>query len=226
MKITKILIFLSLITLWSCNKVRTTSEDKKSVEEVQKFYGGYVETNKGIETFNASTNNYFEIIIKDSKLIDKQPQRAISNAANIAYIVFKNQNIENYDIIKTKIILPDGTNISKSFTKTELQEVKDIYPELEKFNSYLINKNYKGIIDMFDTKFKPEDKIVYEGLSSIDSKLGEIKRIQFQGFEFIDDTNLGHTILIRQVAERNETFPFINVVFNRNTKKLLNIEFP
>ncbi|WP_411812624.1 hypothetical protein ACLB9Y_06130 [Chryseobacterium scophthalmum] len=226
MKISKILIFLSLITLSSCNKVRTTSEDKKSVEEVQKFYGGYVETNKGIETFNASSNNYFEIIIKDSKLIDKQPQRAISNAANIAYIVFKNQNIENYDIIKTKIILPDGTNISKSFTKTELQEVKDIYPELEKFNSYLINKNYKGIIDMFDSRFKPEDKIVYEGLSTIDSKLGEIKRIQFQGFEFIDDSNLGHTILIRQVAERNETFPFINVVFNRNTKKLLNIEFP
>lgn len=226
MKIPKILIFLSLITLSNCNKVRTTSEDKKSVEEVQKFYGGYVETNKGIETFNSSSNDYFEITIKDSKLIDKQPQRAISNAANIAYIVFKNQNVENYDLIRTKIILPDGTNISKSFTKTELQEVKDIYPELEKFNSYLINKNYKGIIDMFDTKFKPEDKIVYEGLSSIDAKLGEIKRIQFQGFEFIDDSNLGHTILIRQVAERNETFPFINVVFNRNTKKLLNIEFP
>lgn len=226
MKIPKILIFLSLITLSNCNKVRTTSEDKKSVEEVQKFYGGYVETNKGIETFNSSSNDYFEITIKDSKLIDKQPQRAISNAANIAYIVFKNQNVENYDLIRTKIILPDGTNISKSFTKTELQEVKDIYPELEKFNSYLINKNYKGIIDMFDSRFKPEDKIVYEGLSTIDSKLGEIKRIQFQGFEFIDDSNLGHTILIRQVAERNETFPFINVVFNRNTKKLLNIEFP
>jgi len=226
MKIIKILLLLFLINLFSCTKISTTPEDKKSVEEVQKFYGGYIETNKGIETHNTSSNNYFEIVIKDSKLIDKQPQRAISNAANIAYIIFQNQNEESYDIIKTKIILPDGTIVSKSFSQSELIEVKSIYPELEKFNSFLINKNYKGIIDMFDIKFKPEDKIVYDALLSMDSNLGEIKRIQFQGFEFIDDSNLGHTILMREVAERNSTFPFINVAFDRKTKKLLNIEFP
>lgn len=226
MKIIKILLLLSLINLFSCNKISTTPEDKKSVEEVQKFYGGYVETNKGIETHNTSSNNYFEIVIKDSKLIDKQPQKAISNAANIAYLIFKNQNEENYDIIKTKIILSDGTIVSKSFSQSELKEVNNIYPELEKCNSFLIKKNYKGIIDMFDIKFKPNDKVVNDALSSMEYKLGELKTIQFQGFEFIDDANLGHTILMREVGARNSTFPFINVAFDRKTKKLLNIEFP
>lgn len=226
MKAIKILSFLVLIILSGCNKVATTSEDKKSVEEVQKFYGGSVVTNKGVETLNTQANDYFELIIKDSRLINKQPDRAISNAANITYIIFQNQNPDNYDLIKAKIILPDGTSISKTFSTKELKEVKSIYPEIEKFNSFLTSENYKGILDMFDAKFKPEDHLVYEALSSMKSKLGAIKRIQFQGFEFIDDSNLGHTILIREVSERDNTFPFINVAFDRKTKKLLNIEFP
>jgi len=227
MKILKILFFLSLISLTGCKKMTATPEDKKSVEEVQKFYGGYVETNKGFETQNTSSNNYFELILKDSKLIDQQPQRAISNAANIAYIVFENQkSAEDYDVIKTTVILPDGAAVSKSFTKKELKEVKSIYPELETFNSFLISKNYKGIIAMFDTRFKPDEKTVYDAFSSMDSKMGDLKRIQFQGFEFIDDSKLGRTILMREVGERNSVFPFINVAFNRDTKKLLNIEFP
>ncbi len=226
MKILQLVFFLVILSFSGCNKISTTPADKKSVEEVQKFYGGSIETNKGIETHNTSSDNYFEIIIKNSILIDNQPQRAISNAANIAYLIFQNQNENNYDIIKIKVILPDGTIVSKSFSQSELKEVQNIYPELEKFNSLLINKNYKGIIDMFDIKFKPDDKIVEDALSSMDLKLGELKRIQFQGFEFIDDSNLGHTILMREVGERNSTFPFINVAFDRKTKKLLNIEFP
>jgi hypothetical protein len=85
MKAIKILSFLVLIILSGCNKVATTSEDKKSVEEVQKFYGGSVVTNKGVETLNTQANDYFELIIKDSRLINKQPDRAISNAANYLY---------------------------------------------------------------------------------------------------------------------------------------------
>lgn len=226
MRSIKILPLLLLLLFISCNKLTTTPEDKKSVEEVQKFYGGYIETTKGVETFNGKTNDYFEVIIKGSELINKQPQRSISNAANIAFIIYQNQNPEKYDAIKIKMLLPDGTSISKSFSKKELQEIKDIYPEVDKINSFLINKNYNGVLEMFDPKFRPEEKLVKEGLSAMDSKLGSIKKIQFQGFEFIDDSNLGHTVLIREVAERDNLFPFINVAFDRKTKKLLNIEFP
>lgn len=226
MRSIKILPFLLLLFLVSCNKLTTTPEDKKSVAEVQKFYGGYVNTMKGVEAFNGKSSDYFELIIKDSKLIDKQPQRVISNAANIAYTIYQNQNPDKYDLIKIKILLPDGTNISKSFSKQELQEIKDIYSEIDKFNSFLINKNYDGILEMFAPKFRPQDKLVKDGLSTMDSKLGPIKEIQFQGFEFIDDSNLGHTVLIREVSKRDTLFPFINVAFDRKTKKILNVEFP
>lgn len=224
MKTSKYLILLVLF-FFSCSKIATSKEDIKSIEEVQKFYGGDIETNKGFETFNTKSNSYFEVIIKNSGLINRQPQRATSNAANIAFIIYQNQKAESYDIIKTKIILPDGTNISKSFLKNDLLEVKTIYSELEKLNSFLINKNYGDIVDMFDSKFKPNEKTVKTALIDLDKKFGDLKRIQFQGFEFIDDSNLGHTVLMREVGERNDIFPFINIAFDRNTKKIVNIEF-
>ncbi|WP_160138976.1 hypothetical protein [Chryseobacterium sp. c4a] len=114
----------------------------------------------------------------------------------------------------------------KSFSKEELEEIKNIYPEIDRLNSALIHKNYDEILEMFDPKFKPQDKFLKDGLAEIDSKLGFIEKIQFQGFEFFDDSNLGRTVLIREVGKRDTKFPFINLVFNRKTKKLLNLEFP
>lgn len=223
MKIGKYFILLILIILSNCNKITINNEDKEAIENIKKFYGGYIETNKGIETLNTKSNNYIELIIKSSSLINSQPQRAASNAANIAFIIF--QNTDSYDIIKTKLILSDGTSISRSFSKDDLLIVKSIYPELEKLNSFLVEKNYEGIIEMFDPKFKPEKRIVESTLIDFDKKFGDLKRIQFQGFEFIDDSNLGQTILMREVGERDNVFPFVNIAFDRNTKKLLNIQF-
>lgn len=226
MKSIKILPFLLLLFLFSCGKLATTPEDKKSVDEVLKFYGGYVETMKGVQTLNGKTSDFFEVEIKESKLINNQPQRAISNAANIAFIVFQNQKPGEYDVIKTKLLLSYGASFTKSFTQKELQEVKDIYPEVEKINLFLLNKNYSGILEMFDPKFKPKAEGAKEALSGMDSQSGSITKIQFQGFEFINDANLGHIVVIREVGVRDHVFPFINIAFDRKTKKLLNIEFP
>jgi hypothetical protein len=226
MKSIKFLPFLLLLFLFSCGKLTTTPEDKKSVDEIQKFYGGFVQTMKGVQTLNGKNSDFFEVEIKDSKLINNQPQRAISNAANIAFIVFQNQKPGNYDVIKTKLLLSDGASFTKSFTQKELQEVKDIYPEVNKVNLFLLNKNYSGIFEMFDPKFKPNEKFAKEMLSGMDSKMGAIKRIQFQGFEFIEDSNLGHIVVMKEVGQRDQLFPFINMAFDRKTKKLLNIEFP
>ncbi|CAD0223843.1 hypothetical protein KYG33_18990 [Chryseobacterium sp. D764] len=226
MKLIKILPFLLLLFLFNCGKLATTSEDKKSVNEVLKFYGGYVETMKGVQTLNGKSGDFFEVEIKDSKLINSQPQRAVSNAANIAFIVFQNQKPGEYDVIKTKLLLSDGASFTKSFTRKELQEVKDIYPEIDKINSFLINKDDKGILEMFEPKFKPKKEVVKETISRMDSELGPITEIQFQGFEFLDNPNLGQMILIREVSKRDKVFPFINVAFDRKTKKMLNIEFP
>ncbi|OCK50792.1 hypothetical protein BA768_18935 [Chryseobacterium sp. CBo1] len=226
MKITKYFALLIVVILAGCNKITISTEDKKSIEEVQKFYGGYIETSKGIETFNTKSNSYFEVIIKNSNSINSQPQRVASKAANIAFMIFKNQSSDSYDVIKTTIILSDGTKVSKSFSKNDLLQVENLYPELEKLNSFLITKNYDGITEMFDPKFKPKEGVVENALADFDKKFGDLKRIQFQGFEFIDDSVLGHTVLMRQVGERNNVFPFMNMAFDRNTKKLLNIEFP
>lgn len=227
MKSIKILPFLLLtLFLFSCGKLATTSQDKKSVDEVLKFYGGYVETMKGVQTLNGTSSDFFEVQIKDSKLINNQPQRAISNAANIAFIVFQNQKPGVYDVVKTKLLLADGASFTKSFTQKELQEVKDIYPEIDKINSFLMNKDYHGMLEMFDPKFKPKEEVAKETLSGMDSQLGAITKIQFQGFEFLEDSNLGPIILIREVGQRKQLFPFINLAFDRKTKKLLNIEFP
>jgi hypothetical protein len=90
----------------------------------------------------------------------------------------------------------------------------------------LINKNYSGILEMFDPKFKPKEEVVKKTLSEMDFQLGAITKMQFQGFEFLEDSNLGHIILVREVGQRKQLFPFINLAFDRKTKKLLNIEFP
>ncbi|RLJ23577.1 hypothetical protein CLU97_4351 [Chryseobacterium sp. 7] len=226
MKSIQFLPLLLLLSMFSCGKLATTSEDKKSVDEILKFYGGHVETMKGVQTLNGKSDDFFEVEIKDSKMINSQPQRAISNAANIAFIVFQNQKPGEYDVIKTKLLLSDGASFTKSFTQKELQEVKDIYPEIDKINSFLINKDDSGILEMFEPKFKPKKEVVKETLSRMDSQLGPITKIQFQGFEFLDNSNLGQMILIREVSQRDKVFPFINVAFDRKTKKMLNIEFP
>lgn len=226
MKSIQFLPLLLLLSMFSCGKLATTSEDKKSVDEILKFYGGHVETMKGVQTLNGKSDDFFEVEIKDSKMINSQPQRAISNAANIAFIVFQNQKPGEYDVIKTKLLLSDGASFTKSFTQKELQEVKDIYPEIDKINSFLINKDDSGILEMFEPKFKPKKEVVKETLSRMESQLGPITKIQFQGFEFLDNPNLGQMILIREVSQRDKVFPFINVAFDRKTKKMLNIEFP
>ncbi|KAA2217691.1 hypothetical protein [Chryseobacterium sediminis] len=226
MKSIKFLPLLLLLSMFSCGKLATTSEDKKSVDEILKFYGGYVETMKGVQTLNGESGDFFEVEIKDSKLINSQPQRAVSNAANIAFIIFQNQKPGEYDVIKTKLLLSDGASFTKSFTQKELQEVKDLYPEINKINSLLINKDDNGILEMFEPKFKPKKELVKETISRMDSQLGPITEIQFQGFEFLDNPNLGQIILIREVSKRDKVFPFINVAFDRKTKKMLNIEFP
>ncbi|MBB6332926.1 hypothetical protein HNP24_003929 [Chryseobacterium sediminis] len=226
MKSIKFLPLLLLLSMFSCGKLATTSEDKKSVDEILKFYGGYVETMKGVQTLNGKSGDFFEVEIKDSKLINSQPQRAVSNAANIAFIIFQNQKPGEYDVIKTKLLLSDGASFTKSFTQKELQEVKDLYPEINKINSLLINKDDNGILEMFEPKFKPKKELVKETISRMDAQLGPITEIQFQGFEFLDNPNLGQIILIREVSKRDKVFPFINVAFDRKTKKMLNIEFP
>lgn len=220
----KILFFsLLLISFIGCQKIRPTHEDEIAIQKILNFYGGNIEIRKIFGSNNVKT---FEIQIKNTKLIDSQPEKAVTHCGNIAYLFFKNNSNFNYDVVKTKIIFPDGTDISKEFSRKDLVEVEKFYPTIDNLNSFLINNNYSELLKLFDEKYRPDENTIREGLTKFNNDFGNIKSIQFQGFNFINDPTLGNIIFIREVCQRESKILNMNVGFNRDTKKLVTIEFP
>jgi len=225
---TKILSVLILIILFSCNKVTETENEINSVQAVLNFYNGECLKSKGFEKGLGVDNQYYEIEISKSELLNLSTDKLKSHSANIAYLFYSNLKSEksNYDEIKVKRNLSNGESQSFKYSDKELNEIEKLQPKINEINEYIKTNNYEKLATQFPDSIKVEQKTISELLTSLQSKYGKIGKTQFQGFQFEDSNNFGKIIITREALVFEKITASMNLIFNRETKKLISVEFP
>jgi hypothetical protein len=224
----KILSVLVLIILCSCNKVAETENEINSVQAVLNFYNGECLKSKGFEKGNGGDLQYYEIEISKSELLNQSPDKLKSHSANIAYLFYSNLKSEksNYDEIKVKINLSNGESQSFKYSDKELNEIEKLQPKINEIIEYVKTDDYKSLTKQFEDSIRIEEKTISELCTSLQSKYGKINKTQFQGFQFEDSNNFGKIIIIREALVFEKITASMNLIFNRETKKLISVEFP
>src|SRR5690554_3578805 len=219
---------LLLITLFSCGKVKVSDTEVKAVDKVLTFYGGQVDRLIGFNTGNDSKVNFFELKISESPLLNSDEKWLDEHAGNIAYLFYSNLNNEQskYNEIRVSIDLTNGASHSYKFSESELKEIEELYPEIEKTSKYIKYGDYTSLMNQFSKKVDIEEKELEGFFGEIISKYGMITDIQMHGFTFFEEEGYGDCVEIVQfIALKEKSGPII-LVYSRETNELIGLHLP
>lgn len=222
----QILQILILLIIFSCNKIGVSKTEVEAVDKVIQFYGGQVNRSIGFKIANGKKANYFELQVSKSDLLNNEQRYLTEQAGNVAYIFYTNLKDEksNYNEIRVKIDLDNGTSQEYNFSTTELKEIEELYPEIEKTNNFIRDADYKslatqnGEISVGITENKLKD--IFDQRKS---KFGNIKEIQNQGFSFHKSVYRGDFINVKEVILFDKNAEDMILSYDRKTKKLIAI---
>jgi len=219
---------LLLITLFSCGKVKVSDTEVKAVDKVLTFYGGQVDRLIGFNTGNDSKVNFFELKISESPLLNSDEKWLDEHAGNIAYLFYSNLNNEQskYNEIRVSIDLTNGASHSYKFSESELKEIEELYPEIEKTNSYIQDADYFSLANQFSGKIAVNETEITDLFEKIKLEYGTIKGIQAQGFSFDNDEGYGDYIGIKEAIMLEEISATIFLVYSRETNELIGLHLP
>lgn len=220
-------IFLTLIIV-SCKKdIGVTEKEVNAVQQVLNFYDGECLRHKGFETKNGETKTYFELEMSKSSILENNSEKLKSHSGNIAYLFYSALDDErsNYNEIRVKINLQNGTSSEFLYSDKEIEEIEKLIPKINQISELLKNKKYENLLGLFDKTIEIEISELTKLFNNLESEYGIVKQSQFQGFEFKDTNNFGQVIKVNVVQVREKvTFTMI-LIFNRNNRNLISIEF-
>jgi hypothetical protein len=224
---------LALLIIFSCSKVGVSKTEVEAVDKVLQFYGGQVNRSIGFKIANGKTANYFELQVSKSDLLNNEQRYLTEQAGNIAYIFYTNLKDEksNYNEIRVKIDLDNGTSQEYNFSTTELKEIEELYPEIEKTNNFIRDADYKSLIRDADYKSlatqNGEIGVTENSLKNVfdqlTSEFGNIKQIQNQGLSFHKSEYRGDFINVKEVLLFDKKVVTMILSYDRKTKKLIAI---
>lgn len=222
----KIFYLLFPFLLFSCNKDALTETIAKS--KITEFYGGKIDVAKMPETNGEKNASKYQIIITNSSLIDSDSENANFHAGNIAWLFYHNLGAEkkNYPPIRVTEIIKNGKQKVYNFTLAELQEIDKLYRQVAVTNEFLIKNNTAAIVAEFDKKDNISQKDLDDLLESVYKEFGIIKEIQFQGFAFEEDEDLGEVINIKETLVMEKNNIALHLYYDRKTKKLVSFYIP
>ena len=221
------LLILTLIAT-SCKKdIGVTDKEVNSVQQVLNFYGGECLRHKGFETKNGETITYFELEMSKSSALERNAKNLKPDSGNIAYLFYSSLGDEksNYDQIRVKINLKNGTSSEFSYSEKEIEEIENIIPKINNISDLIENKDFETLTNLFDESIKPETNQIAELFNNLDNQYGIVKQSIFQGFEFRDTNNFGQVIKVNILQKRENIALRMILVFNRNNRILIAIEF-
>lgn len=194
-------ILLALFLFASCSN--KSYFERKASEKIHSFYGGDLKSSAGFESKNGKTINHIILNIENSPLINNEIEFINYHAGNIAYLVYTNLDgyKTTYDIIKVNIKLNSNESRNFQFDTKELDNVHEISKILDKFNSAVIRKEYASIAQWTDNTLLNEDFNIGEIFEKINTDFGNIKQIQFQGFQKNIDPKIGEFYEFKQVIQ-------------------------
>lgn len=221
------LYIFALLFLFSCGKVGVSKTEVKAVDKVIEFYGGQVNRIIGFNMKNTKKINFFELKVSNSQLLNNDQKDLAGHAGNIAYLFYSNLKDEkpNYQEIKVSIDLQNGESRSYNFPVSDLKEIENLMPFVNKTNAFIRNKDYKGFAETFSSKFSADEKDLKSLFDELHTRFGEIKEIQFQGFSFAEDPKVGPYILVKEVLVLDKEAGRMYLNFDRRTKEILGLTF-
>ncbi len=225
----KILILLLLsITLISCKKnIGVTEKEVNAVQQVLNFYNGECLRHKGIEFKNGETKTYFELEMSKSPLLESNATNLKPHAANIAYLFYTSLDDEktNYNQIRVKINLQNGTTSQYSYSDKEIEEIEKLMPKIDNISQLIKNKDFETLTNLFDKTLELETSQIAELFNKLDNQFGNVKQDQFQGFEFKEMKDIGQVITINVAQVREKTALTMVLTFIRSNQNLISIGF-
>nr|WP_199001720.1 hypothetical protein [Flavobacterium sp. ASV13] len=221
-KITVVLIFLSLI---SCKKNESTTNETEAVQQVLNFYNGECKKSQGVIFKNGENESFFELEMSKSELLNSDSNNLKSHSANIAYLFFSNLNEKVYDDIKVKINLSNGQSQEFSYSNDELIEIKKIEPFLKKIITQIISKDYIELKKSFDKTVNVNSNSLENIFNKVEKEYGLIKKNQFQGFEFKKAKQFGDVIVIKEALIFEKIALKMNIILKKNDSKIIALEF-
>lgn len=221
------LYIFALLLIFSCGKVGVSQTEVKAVDKVIEFYGGQVNRIIGFNIKNTKKIKFFELKVSNSQLLNNDQKDLAGHAGNIAYLFYSNLKDEksNYQEIKVSIDLQNGESRSYNFAVSDLKEIENLMPFVNKTNAFIRNKDYKGFAETFSAKFSADEKDLKNLFDELHSRFGEIKEIQFQGFSFAEDPKVGSYILVKEVLVLDKEAGRMYLNFDRRTKEILGLTF-
>ncbi|WP_310555480.1 hypothetical protein [Flavobacterium sp.] len=224
----KILSIIILLNFISCNNTGVTAKEENAVQQVLNFYNGECLRSKGLKSENGNSKSYFELEMSKSELLNIKAKSLKTHSANIAYLFYSNLDgeKENYQEIKVKVILDNGTNEEFTYSNLELLEIEKLQSFINQIIEKITKKEYEKLLISFDKSIDIEAKSIENLFSTLENQYGKInKEVQFQGFEFRETKNYGNVIVIKQALIFGKTALSMNLIIKRENSKLISIEF-
>lgn len=220
-------LFLTLIII-SCKKdIGVTEKEVNAVQQVLNFYDGECLRHKGFKTKNGETITYFELEMSKSSLLENNAKKLKPHSGNIAYLFYSSLDDEksNYNQVRVKINLQDGTSSEFSYSDKEIGEIENLMPKIDNISDLTKNKDFESLTKLFDKSIELETSQIAELFNNIDNQYGILKQSQFQGFELLDTNNFGQVIKANVVQVREKVALTMVLIFKRNNQNLIAIEF-
>lgn len=216
---------LILFSLFSCGN--STYYQKNVLKKIGEFYGGDVTASSGFNNINTTRTNHFTVKISNSDLINNAPKNVTFSAGNIAYLSYSNLESKKaeYDLFNVVIALNTNETRSFTFTKDQLIQNEQIIKVLDNFNSFIIRKNYQDLLSISNTKFINSEQVYSDIFNKLYIDFGDIKQIQYQGFEFQEDENLGKCIISKQVIAFDKKNINIYIFTSLEDNKIVGFSF-
>jgi hypothetical protein len=226
----KILSIIILFNIICCNNNSLTSitkTEENAVQQVLNFYNGECLRSKGIKSENGKSIYYFELEMSKSELLNIKFKNLKTHSANIAYLFYSNLGVEkdNYQEIKVKIVLNNGTSEEFSYSSLHLLEIETLQPTVNQIIDKIKKKDYDNLLTFFDNSISIEAKNAENLFSALENQYGKIDMIQFQGFEFRKTNNYGDVIVIKEAVIFGKVALSMSLIFKRKNSKLIAIEF-
>jgi len=217
---------LVLFSLFYCGN--SSYHQKNALKKVGDFYGGHITTSAGFSAHNTSNKNYFRINVKNSPLINDDVENTSLHAGNIAYMIYSNleSSKNEYDEINVNIDLVNNETRSFIFLTNQLEQIYQMNKTIDEFNSLIIRKDYKELTSVLNKEIMNDEKFIPELFEKLYSDFGNIKQIQYQGFEFQNDEKHGEYVINKQVISFDKQNLNMYISVSTKDKLIVGIFFP
>lgn len=230
MTLNKQLISLFLTTICLFCSCKPFNNELKGIDDVINYYGGECKYSIGIsKKTGSSMNQYLELELSNSEIIEHYKDTPNFPASNIAYLCYKKLvgSTIKYNQIKSILVFKNGEKFSYTYSVSELEIVKRKLSLLDKTINLIKSNDYKSLKSLLDSSvFKYNKAVLISSIENIEPTLGNIKDFRFLGFQFntVNGIELLHLSGIIDRTKKSHQFSIdVNPSFADN--KIINIQY-